>query len=64
MQGQQPRVYDTMSKAQRALIGSIEATIKTVQEAEEALQVKAELPPLGDDAVIFDGIFDALENYI
>ncbi len=48
-QGQKPKVYDTMSKAQRALLGTIEASVIAVEKAEQELETKAELPPLGDD---------------
>lgn len=38
-----------MSKSQRALVGTIEASVKAVETAERELDTKAELPPLGDD---------------
>lgn len=48
--GQQPKIFDTSTgKAQRALLGTIEASIKTIERAEEDLRSRAELPPLGDD---------------
>lgn len=38
-----------MSKAQRALVGTIQTSIKTIERAEEDLHKKADLPVLGDD---------------
>lgn len=50
--GQQPKIVDTSAnRSQRALLGTIEASIKQVERAKEELEVKAELPPIGDDVV-------------
>jgi hypothetical protein len=37
LQGQKPRIIDTMTRSQRALVGTIEASIKAVEEAEEVI---------------------------
>uniref|UniRef100_A0A914UKX2 Talin 1 n=1 Tax=Plectus sambesii TaxID=2011161 RepID=A0A914UKX2_9BILA len=47
--GQKPRIIDTMTRSQRALVGTIEASIRAVEEAEEEMERPIELPHLGDD---------------
>lgn len=48
--GQQAKIVDTgAGRAQRALIGTIEASIKQVEKAKDDLGEKPSLPPLGDD---------------
>lgn len=46
-EGQQPKIFDAASKAQRALVGTIEASVKAVEAAEKELDSPAQLPPLG-----------------
>lgn len=50
-QGQRPRVVDSQERAQRALIGTIEASIRAVEAAEEEMEkpVQIELPRFTDD---------------
>ncbi|OUC46431.1 Talin, middle domain protein, partial [Trichinella nativa] len=47
--GQKPKVMDMMTRSQRALIGTIEASIRNVERVEEDLRKKVEFPQLGDD---------------
>ncbi|VDN24157.1 unnamed protein product [Gongylonema pulchrum] len=49
--GQRPRVVDSQERAQRALIGTIEASIRAVEAAEEEMEkpVQIELPRFTDD---------------
>jgi len=48
-QGQQPKIFDTLgaNKAQRALLGTIEASLKTVERAEQDLTERVEFPDMG-----------------
>lgn len=50
-QGQRARVVDSQERAQRALIGTIEASIRAVEKAEEEMEkpVQIELPRFTDD---------------
>jgi hypothetical protein len=41
------KVVDPHVRAQRALVGTIEASVKAVEDAERELDRKADLPPLG-----------------
>ena len=40
-----------LHQAQRALLGTISDGLSTIGDTQEALQTKAELPPLGSDSV-------------
>lgn len=50
-QTQRPRIVDSQERAQRALIGTIEASIKAVGQAEEemAKQPHIDIPKFDDD---------------
>ncbi|KHJ45469.1 I/LWEQ domain protein [Trichuris suis] len=48
--GQKPKIFDMMTRSQRALIGTIETSIRSVERAEEDLKKKVEFPELGEDA--------------
>uniref|UniRef100_A0A5S6Q7X7 FERM domain-containing protein n=1 Tax=Trichuris muris TaxID=70415 RepID=A0A5S6Q7X7_TRIMR len=48
--GQKPKVFDMMTRSQRALIGTIETSIRSVERAEEDLKKRVEFPELGEDA--------------
>uniref|UniRef100_A0A914S7E8 Talin central domain-containing protein n=1 Tax=Parascaris equorum TaxID=6256 RepID=A0A914S7E8_PAREQ len=49
--GQRARVIDSQERAQRALVGTIEASIRAVERAEEEMEkpVQIELPRFTDD---------------
>ena len=49
-QGQNAQPHG-LGQAQRGLLGTIDGGLAAVGEAQEELQKKAELPPLGDDPV-------------
>lgn len=50
-QGQHAQIVDSQERAQRALIGTIEASIKAVEKAEEEIEkpVEIEIPRLTTD---------------
>uniref|UniRef100_A0A915Q6F4 FERM domain-containing protein n=1 Tax=Setaria digitata TaxID=48799 RepID=A0A915Q6F4_9BILA len=49
--GQRPRIIDSQERAQRALIGTIEASIRAVEAAEEEMKkpVEIQIPRFSDD---------------
>lgn len=51
LQGQRPRIVDSQERAQRALIGTIEASIRAVEAAEEEMKkpVEIQIPRFNDD---------------
>ncbi|GMR53179.1 hypothetical protein PMAYCL1PPCAC_23374, partial [Pristionchus mayeri] len=61
---QRAHIQDPKERAQRALIGTIEATIRAVEEAEEEMQKEPhiELPRFPDDAASRRLIDDEIEN--
>ena len=42
-------MVDPAQRSQKALVGTIETSIKAVEDAERELDRKPDLPPLGDD---------------
>ena len=50
-QGQNSALHAGLNQSQRALLGTISSAITGVQNAENDIDAKPDLPPLGDDAV-------------
>ena len=51
LQVQQPKVTSVLTEPQRALISTISEGQKAVQQAEQILETKLEVPDLGNDPV-------------
>ncbi len=51
LQVQQPKVTSVLTEPQRALISTISEGQKAVQQAEQILETKLEVPDLGTDPV-------------